>query len=566
MNKTIIKAFVEDYFKLNNIDFTIDSNGIYTVTLKDVLANHLGKQRKFCFNREIADDYGVDYLSLNNDFMKYVLRDSTKNGQLLKAKLTLSPLIKKDLKFEKGIKVKAQTIINDIAIGFLFKISSNDTISNTPEMLKYEVIGYNNGYIFPEEITEEFHNLEFESTNIKFSSKDITKAHTIAYEHIIQYIESKYNEHENANKSKYAERIEELKQRHEDILNSCKQEEKLKEEKIKEWAYRTEHARTYDVQRKYRDEKLKAESALFNLKQENLKKIESDFIRTERLIKEEESNYNFEIKLQLLSAIIFEYGIIDYKLLSTLNNEECEVSYNLVTNKIEHYACPTCQKEANELHLSKSGHFCCPNCSVYSAEKDEYYCNKDNVDKCQISGNHIPREEEYRCDACNKYFEKQFLNKDILGKQVCTICGKKTKDGKLINKNDGIFSKKYNSHFKPTDVKLCEFSKEYYPNDEVELATGTNQIIAKEFIKLCKSTKLTFSPKEMINEKISGLAGNMRKLNKEEIKYAALKEKVKGKNIEFNENKYWALIKLKGIIKSKYLLYNKSKKKIVETK
>ena len=88
MNKQIMKEFVESYFKNNGVELHIDKNKVYTVELKDVLANRLGKVLKFSFNKEIAEDYGVDYIYPNSRIFRFIVRDSINKGLVSKGELT----------------------------------------------------------------------------------------------------------------------------------------------------------------------------------------------------------------------------------------------------------------------------------------------------------------------------------------------------------------------------------------------------------------------------------------------------------------------------------------------
>ena len=565
MNSETIKQFMESYFKVNEVDFSIDKNKIYNITFKEVLANKLGKQRKFSFNRTTSDDYGVEYMSLHNDVMKYILRDCISKGLVVKARIGTTELFKDKLNLDKGIFIKKDTRNKDIAIAFLFKISSNNRITeNTPEFLRYVIVGYKDAVVLPEDLANEFHNLELQKAEFKFDPKHIDKAHSVAYETLRNDLEYKYSEHETANEEFYEQRKEELKARHEQLQKDCKIEEKKLLDKIDERKYQISRSRTYDSENKYRSDQKRYETELAKLHEENKKKIEQDHYRTEKRIEEEKEKYDFEVNTYLVSCTVFEFDVANLVLQSTDNNEEALMSYNLLTNNIQEYACPICKHNSKKVLLSMDAHFCCEECATYYEEKKAYLCKNDNVEKCTISGNFVPKTKEYYCECCEKYYDKSFLKKDVLGKKTCELCIKNTYHDEPINKKDAIYSKPYNALFKPADVSKCEYSKEQYPLTDLVKTSGTDKIIAKEFLKKCKYTGLTFTPDEMATEDTSTLISDLKEIETQTIKYPKLKENISKNKVGFNENKKWVIVKVKGLLRSKYVVYNKEKHELVK--
>ncbi|MGV8171662.1 MAG: hypothetical protein ACP5OA_03130 [Candidatus Woesearchaeota archaeon] len=205
------------------------------------------------------------------------------------------------------------------------------------------------------------------------------------------------------------------------------------------------------------------------------------------------------------------------------------------------------------------GHFCCESCATYYEERKAFLCKKDNVERCIISGNFVPKTKEYYCECCEKYYDKSFLKKDILGKKTCELCMKKTYNDELINKKDAIYSKPYNALFKPADVSKCEFSKEYYPLQDLIKTNGSDKIIAKVFVKKCKYIGLTFTPDEMSDEHTSKLITDLKETETQVIKYPKLKDNIPKNKVELAENKKWVVVRIKGLLRSKYLVYNKEK-------
>lgn len=563
MKQNLFKEFVEDYFKINKVEYTLE-NQIYIVQFKDVLANKLGKTRKFSFNKNISDDYGVEHLSINNDLFKYILRESTTKGQIIKASLDTSILnIKETLKLNKNILIISEKNDKNILIAFLFKISSTNNISETtPEHLRYVLVDYENLKIISEDLANEFHNIPLVESHFKFDTFNVNKAHTTAYEYLIKDLESKYVEHDIANKEFYQERIEELKNRHEEFKKNCKREEKKLEDDIKELDYRISAARSFDAEEKYEKSKNIKEKNLEELKNKNKIDIGNDLFSAQKRIEEEKEKFEFEVKLYLTSCVVSQYDISILKLKSVITNEETEVTYNKLIKEIKNYQCPLCNNASNEVRLSLNGHFCCDNCSSYYSEEKGYLCKKDDVAKCIITGKYVPKKEEFECYSCKGFYDKEHLQKDILKKNVCKLCVKKTYNHEIINKKDAIYSKKYDALFKPSDVKKCEYSLDWYPLTDLEETSGSEKLIAKEFIKKCKIIKLTFTPDEMEGE-TSELANHLKEINTEDLKYKELKTVIPKNKVEYNENKLWCIVKVKGLIMSKYIKYNIKDKKVI---
>lgn len=563
MNTETLKQFFELYMKINEVDYNIDKNRIYTANFKEILANKLGKQRKLSFNKTISDDYGVEYMSMHNDIMKYILRDCISKGLIVKATISANPLFKDKLKLDKNILIKNESRRKDIAIAFLFKISSNNRITeNTPEFLRYVIVGYNDWIVLSDDLANEFHNMELTKTEFKFDPVNVDKSHSVAYETLRADLEYKYTEHESANEEFYKRHVEDLKQRHEQLVKECRLEEKKLLDKISEKQHRVSHSRTYDAEDKYRKEMERHKQDLSKLKEENQKKIEQDHYRTEKRIEEEKEKYNFEVNTYLVSCTVFEYDIANLILLSTITNQEVNLSFNLLTNQLQEYICPICKNKSHNILLSIDGHFCCDQCATYYEEKKVFLCKKDNVAKCLISGKFVPKTKEYYCESCERYYDKPFLKKDIISKTTCELCIKKTNNGEIINKKDAVYSKAYDAYFKPSDVAKCTFSHEIYPLTDLIQTSGTDRLIAKKFEKMCKYTKLTFAPNEMASDGVSLLIQNLKEIETRNIQYPKLKKEIPKNKVEFNENKKWVVVRIKGLLRSKYLLYNKSKNEL----
>ncbi len=564
MKSSLVKKFVLDYLSLSDVKVEEDKNHIYTAHFTEVLANKLGKKRRFTFNREISDDYGVEYISLNNDLTKFILRDSLNKGQLVKATLEIPVKVEEKLKLDKNIFIKKEYKGHELAICFLFKISSTNNISdNNPEFLKFVVVDYKDGYVFPEEISEEFHNFQFSEAKFNFTPDNVPKAHSVAYETLEKYLRTKYLEYENTNRALCEERVKELQKRHEEFKHECRLDEKKKEDRLDYLRTRIVHARTYQAEENYGDQKEKVEQQLKTLKKENIQKANLHFQQTKARIEDEKSQFDFDITVHLVSAIVFQYGVSKLQLQSTITNEVVSVTYNILTNSIQEYPCPICEINAKQFHISINGHFCCPKCSSYEEREKGYLCKKDNVEKCMISGHFVRKNLENQCVSCKRYFDKKYVKKDIVGKRTCQLCVKKTYFGEDINKDDAIFSKKYDAFFKPSDVKKCDYSNEFYPLNDLVETSGSKKLVGKEFIGMCKFTNLTFVKNEMKTEKMSNLVFKMKEISTKQIKYKALQEAINKNTVEFNENKYWAMVRIKGLIRSKYLLYDKMRKRLI---
>ena len=157
-----------------------------------------------------------------------------------------------------------------------------------------------------------------------------------------------------------------------------------------------------------------------------------------------------------------------------------------------------------------------------------------------------------------------FLECDILGKKVCLACLQKTHSGEKINKKDALFSKKYNAYYKPSEVKWCSYSNDYYPSKEIGITTGSKKQVAKQFIKECRMSLLTFVVDEFASNGISKFASNLKEIETKKVHYETLREAITRDKVEYNENKYWVIVKFRKLVRSKYLLYDKLKNKIID--
>ncbi|MBT6773817.1 hypothetical protein HOA91_00455 [Candidatus Woesearchaeota archaeon] len=563
MKQSSIKKFVLDYLESNEIKFSIDKNNIHTVYFKEVLANKLGIERKFTFNREISDDHGVDYLSIHSDLTKFLLRDSLDKGQIVKAVLDFPVKIKDKLNLPETIKIKKQEEKKEIAICFMFKVSSTNTHENQPEFLKFVIVDYENGTVFPEEISSEFHNFDFKEARFKFNPNNVVKSHSVAYETLEKYLNNKYEESGIVNKALLNKQIEEMESRHDEFKRECKMEVSKQEDRCKYWRERIKASRTIPKEREYRNSLKASEEKLEQFKKENESKTNLNFLNTESRIKDIKNQYDFDINVYLSGSIVFEYNVKKLILQETQSGEEVSLTYNVLSNSIQEYVCPTCEKTPNSFNISINGYFCCPSCSTYQEKDKGFLCKRDNVEKCIITGNFIKKEVNNQCLTCKKYFDKSLFKKDVLGKRTCPLCLIKTYFGDIINKKDAIFSKKHNAYFKPDEVTKCIFSNEYYLLNEVSKTTGSRKTVANKYIEKCKFTGLTFVKNEMSDEGTSKLVTGLKEIDTKNIKYSHLKEVIKKNRVEFNENSFWALARVKGLLKSKYFLYDKKKKEIL---
>ncbi len=554
----IIKKFVEDYLKVNNISFTIDKNDIYEVNFETVLANKLGKIRKFAFNRQLSDDYGVDYISLNNDMVKFMLRDSITKGMTIKASLNVPFDVNEKVKL-KDIFIKKVTPMTETAIAFLFKVSSTDSnFENKPENLQYVLVDYSECKIIQNDFADEFHNFKLEKAQFKFDSDTVTKAHTVAYEYMISEIDFKYSENEDANKANYEERIEELKRRHEDVIKACRSEESKVNKRISELEDRIDSARTYDKQKDYEKNLQSVKQKLEQLELNNKSIIINSLNSTTFRIQEEKDRFVFDINLYLLSAVVFQYHSQDLLLLSTKTNEEANAKFNDLTKTFS-YLCPICKQSVDEPILSYEGHFCCKECGSFDEQAKAYFCKKDNVERCIITGNYVLKNEENYCEVSKKYYDSSLMITDDLGKRVCLLYIKKTPSGLNINNDDAVFIKDMNAYYSPAEIEKCEYSKEQYPLKNLTFTTGSCKKIKDKYVKTCSFTGLTFSPDDM-KDNISKLGSDLSEVDFETLNIPELKQELKRNKVLFNENKYWTFILQKTFLGQKKYLYDKKKK------
>jgi len=560
--KNVLRNFVETYLIVNKIKYEIDKNDIYTVYFETKHANKLGKKREFCFNRELSDDYGVDFISLNNDIVKYFLRDSVAKGQILKAKFDSSFILKDKIKL-KNIFIKKTTYLKENAVAFLYKISSTDSnYENNPERLKYVLVDLSESKILKGELSEEFHNLQLKKSSFSLDLKNINKAHTAAFEYLQNEIEFKFSENETANKLRYEERINELKNRHESLIKDCRYEERKIEERIKKLKNDIASARSYDRQKKCEEDFNSAEKRLKKIQIENEIKKQNSFNLTSLRIQEEKEKYVFDINIYLLSAVIFQYTSQELELISTINKDEsAKASYNELTKHFN-YVCPICKKNTSEPIISYGGYFCCVNCSSYNSNLKCHFCEKDNVARCIITNNLVLKTNENLCVVEKKYYDPSLMRKDCLGKNVCELYIKKTPSGLIINNNDAIFVKRKNAYYAPSELEKCQYSGELYPKDELIKTTGSDKRIISCFEKTCKETKLTFMLSEMNDDK-SILADSLQLIDIENIKYPELKDHMKRNKVQFSENTIWVYISQKTLLSNKRLLFHKKTKKII---
>jgi hypothetical protein len=564
MNQLLVKKFILNYLEGNSIRFEVDENNIYTIYFEDVLANKLGKIRKFTFNREVSEDYGVDYISLHNDITKFILRDSLEKGQVVKAVLEFPVEFKDKLNLPKTVLITKQKKDQRIGICFMFKISSTNVHENQPEILKFVIVDYEKSIIFPEAVASEFHNFKFSKANFKFSPESIVKAHSVAYENLEKQLKIKYMEHGIVNKAFLDEQINEIQKRHDDLVKELKSAVSSQEERCKAWKNRIKSSQSYKTRVNYEKSLNATRQKLEDLQLENEKKINLHFTQTQIRIDDLKKQSNFDVNVYLEAAIVFQYNVLELSLIENNSNEEAYVIFNTLTKSIQEYNCQTCGTMGQKINISINGHFCCPSCSTYQEKDKGYLCKKDNVEKCMITGNFIKKEEENKCLACNRYFDLELLKLDVVGKKTCPLCLIKTYFGGMINKKDAVFSKKYKSCFKPSDVKKCELSNDYYPLSDISITTGSGKLVANEFIKKCKYTNLTFVKDEMKDDRTSKFVFNLKEKNTKDLKYKLLQEEIKKNVVEFNENQLWAVVKIKGLLREKYILYDKKRKEIVK--
>ncbi len=563
MKQSSIKKFVLDYLDSNEIKFELDKNHIYTAKFEEVLGNKLGLERKFTFNREISDDYGVEYISRYSDLTKIFLRDSLNKGQIVKATIEFPVKIEDKINLSKTILIKKQQDNKSTAICFMFRISSTNVHDNQPDSIKFIIIDYEKCSIFPEEITSEFHNFDFKKSTFKFDPKNVVKSHSVAYGTLEKELNQKYEEYGDVNRALLDKQIKEMEDRHENFKRECKIEISNQKEKCNYFEKRINAARTTAKERDYRKELNSAENKLELIETENKKRINLNFVNTETRIDDLKNQYDFEVNVYLVGAVVFEYGIKELTLHETQSDEEINLTYNLLSNSIQNFICPTCSNESTSFNVSVNGHFCCHSCSTYQENNKGYLCKKDNVEKCVMTGSYIQKKKKNQCETCEKYFDKSLLKKDIMDKITCPLCLVKTYSGELINKKDAIFSKKYQSNFKPDDVTKCSFSGDYYLLNDISTTTGSGKIVANEHIFECKYTRLTFVKNEMYDDKTSKLVSELKEIKKSEIKFDQLRDSIKKNMVSFNENKLWALVRTKGLLRFKYILYDKKKKEVI---
>ncbi len=126
-----------------------------------------------------------------------------------------------------------------------------------------------------------------------------------------------------------------------------------------------------------------------------------------------------------------------------------------------------------------------------------------------------------------------------------------------------VYLSEYADFFSHEEVGECSYSKKLFKKEDLVETTGDAKRIGKKYLRTCKPSQLTFAPSEMASKEKSKLVAGMKDIQLKDIPYKKLREAVHGYHYFFNQNEYWAIVRAKQLIGSKYTLYDKASNIIV---
>lgn len=563
INHEEIKKFVELFLKQFDIQYTIDKNNIYNVKLEEILANKLGKEIRFTFNKQISNDYGVSYIHPKSKILLSFINYSLKFGIESYGKLNKKRALKNIYleKYSSKIQIINTELAFNKAIVFLFKISSSNKISDSdPEKLKYYFYDLNSKEII-KSLSDEFHNLIIEDNKFKIEKEKVLEVYRVVLEYIDNDLGKIYDEYENINNKTYEKRKEELENRHLEYKKGLQINETKIESQIEDLNNRILGSRTITREEEYRQLLNKKKDELQRLRLNSTDLIKKHYERITKDITEESKKYEFEVNINLQSVICLEYPV-ELLTIKTLENEKIVLTSNLILDNSIQFICPSCNFVAKDLRISFSDYFCCENCS--KSFENSYVCPRDKTVQCSMTGEILKPNTKNLCEYCNNHYKKEFLTKSYENKNICSLCsydcqisGLKAPKNHLIN----ISSK--DLLVLPNYTAKCDFTKDNYLKDDLKETTGDKKLISIENIKKCKKLNLTYSPENMDGE-YSKLFKNLKDLEISEIRTEDLKKLIpnKIKKCKYSEDKYKILICYTKLFMDNYIIYDKKTKEI----
>ena len=560
INVKEIKDFVELFLEEFDIEHSIDKNLIYHVKLEDFLANKLGKEIKFTFNRQTANDFGVSHIRPKSKILTTFLTYAIKHGNESYGRIEPKKSLQNNSfdKYKENIKIIKKSTSYNNAVVFLYKISSTNKISDTePERLKYYFFDLESKQII-KSLSEEFHNLHIEGHTFKLSKEKLQEASNIVSDHVNKELSLIYEQYENINSEHLKDRKKDFDKRYNDYKKTLESNEKKLERKISELDRKILNARSFDTRRNYQAGLNKKQDELEKLKIQHNKILKKHYEKLDRELTLEIKNYEFEVNVNLQSIICLEYPIEKLEITNS-HESKLEINNNLILNNSIQFKCPTCSKIAKEFRLSIEDHFCCENCS--KPFKKYYVCKKDNVVESVMTGETLLPIKENQCEYCKEYIEPEHMVKSFEGKNICICKQQCDLTGQFASKEDLIHLEHNNLNVLKTEADKCNYSNKYFLKSDLEIATGEKKLIASKYLNECKKTKLKFNP-ENFGEKYSNLYENLKEITYDLIKIPEIKELVPKGKCKMSENTSYILVSYFKFFKENLVLYDKETKKV----
>ena len=551
-----------------------ESHGLYSITIPDGFEPIFGTiSKRITFDHEIAETHSCELVVPGSNFLGIILNQIKKQAPVIGAHLQKQ--IENPQEAVGSISthnceincIDSKEEIN-IAIRYFFNINVKSI--KRVAMLRWVDVDLETLEIleFPSEIM-----VDESLGEIKYGQGDsrIDYAYSKATEFLndeIQHLALKYSD---LTKNNQTRDINSVIQAHERRIKEFNQDVNLQKNKLHEYDRKMTNARSYETQIKYAEQKNKQEGRI-EKEQEKLGKLIQRLVKDKTIqIEQIEKRYRPIVDFSLVAAKVYSYSVTDCNLefKNKVSNKQTHVKYIDPSKKFI-VNCEICKNDIEKVHLCINSHLGCDFCTTHCVKCEKDVCTSctNELNPCYICQEGLCSDCTAKCNFCSELTcENHMMRCPHCSQKTCyfcsddcQICFKRfceeslsscNKCKKRLCKVDSIKCVECKSQFCSNDVSICGICEKNHCLQDSRKCELCEQFYNNSCAsgKQCDTCK-KLQPVEKEHQEVQDII-------------LVYKELEKIKKWECSANKKFSVFKIKKLLRSKIIVYDKIKKEVV---
>lgn len=554
-----------------------DSHGLYQIDIPVEYENVFGGLKKrITFDLDVAAIHSCELVVPGSNFLSIILSEIRKQapvigGHLVKQAKSPSEYLDRLSTHKCQIVFDGSQDNLKIAIRFYFFITVK-SIKNA-SMLRWVDID-----LQTQQILDLPMNIEFDQSlgKIKYEKDDQRIDHcyveaTRILEKEIEPLAIKYVELTKSNLER--DKIS-LDQVFEKRIKEINQDVAYQKSKLHDFDRKIMNAKYADTRRKYYQQKQIQEDRIKDAEEKSIKQIGALLHDKAIQMQQIEKRYRPVIDFSLIAGQVYSYGVSTCQLTINNNDTQKQITSDFLDPTLSFTVkCEICDNNPDQIHLCLNSHLCCTTCSKHcvkclrdvcvncSSVLNPCYICKEGL--CSICTGKCVHCSEITCDNhtmmcvhcsdkicyfCSDFCEicsKQFCNKSF---KTCHACEKR------LCQNDSRNCMICNSSFCGLDSNICVICKQIHCKRDSEKCSICEQIYGTTCV-MCGTCATCTSLHEVSPNHSS--VQEFLLVNPDYSKY---------KKWESATNDRFSVFKIKKLLGSKIIVYDKTQKKIIVDK